>query len=121
MGLPLLVAAVPVLAFAGSPLIAIAGALLWGAAAALPPSTSRRWSHGRCTVTHPDTPEDDPATEVLAKIAIKNHASEEATLSGQPGGTALLGVSQQLRVIGDIDMSIRCSLRMSLKTSLIER
>ena len=32
VGLPLLVAAVPVLAFAGSPLIAIAGALLWGAA-----------------------------------------------------------------------------------------
>ena len=32
IGLPLLVAAVPVLAFAGSPLIAIAGALLWGAA-----------------------------------------------------------------------------------------
>ena len=32
VGLPLLVAAVPVLAFASSPLIAIAGALLWGAA-----------------------------------------------------------------------------------------
>ena len=32
LGLPLLVAAVPVLAFASSPLIAIAGVLLWGAA-----------------------------------------------------------------------------------------
>jgi MFS family permease len=32
LGLPLLVAAVPALAFAGSPLIAITGALLWGAA-----------------------------------------------------------------------------------------
>jgi MFS family permease len=32
VGLPPLVAAVPVLAFAGSPLIAIVGALLWGAA-----------------------------------------------------------------------------------------
>jgi hypothetical protein len=35
VGLPLLVAAVPVLAFAGSPLIAIAGVLLWGVAAAV--------------------------------------------------------------------------------------
>jgi MFS family permease len=32
LGLPLLVAAVPTLAFAGSPVIAITGALLWGAA-----------------------------------------------------------------------------------------
>jgi hypothetical protein len=32
LGLPLLVAAVPALAFAGSPLIAVTGALLWGAA-----------------------------------------------------------------------------------------
>jgi Major Facilitator Superfamily len=32
LGLPLLVAAVPTLAFAGSPLIAVTGALLWGAA-----------------------------------------------------------------------------------------
>ncbi len=32
LGLPLLVAAVPALAFAGSPLIAITGVLLWGAA-----------------------------------------------------------------------------------------
>ena len=35
VGLPFLVAAVPVLAFAGSPLIAIAGVLLWGVAAAV--------------------------------------------------------------------------------------
>jgi predicted MFS family arabinose efflux permease len=35
VGLPLLVAAVPVLAFAGSPPIAIAGVLLWGVAAAV--------------------------------------------------------------------------------------
>ena len=35
VGLPLLVAAVPVLAFAGSPLIAISGVLLWGVAAAV--------------------------------------------------------------------------------------
>ena len=32
LGLPLLVSAVPVLAFASSPLVAIAGALIWGAA-----------------------------------------------------------------------------------------
>jgi hypothetical protein len=32
LGLPLLVSAVPVLAFALSPLVAMAGALLWGAA-----------------------------------------------------------------------------------------
>src|SRR5829696_958367 len=39
LGLPLLVAAVPVLAFAGSPPIAIAGVLLWGVAAAVLDST----------------------------------------------------------------------------------
>jgi hypothetical protein len=43
VGLPLLVAAVPVLAFAGSPLIAIAGVLLWGVAAACWTPVSRRW------------------------------------------------------------------------------
>jgi hypothetical protein len=43
VGLPLLVAAVPVLAFAGSPLIAIAGALLWGAAGGCWTPASRRW------------------------------------------------------------------------------
>jgi MFS family permease len=35
VGLPLLVAAVPVLAFAGSPLIAMSGVLLWGVVAAV--------------------------------------------------------------------------------------
>jgi MFS family permease len=39
LGLPLLVAGVPVLAFAASPLIAIAGALLWGAAGGVLDST----------------------------------------------------------------------------------
>ena len=39
LGLPLLVSAVPVLAFAGSPLVAIAGALLWGAAGGVLDST----------------------------------------------------------------------------------
>jgi MFS family permease len=39
VGLPLLVAAVPVLAFAGSPLIAITGVLLWGAAGGVLDST----------------------------------------------------------------------------------
>ncbi len=39
LGLPLLVSAVPVLAFATSPLVAIAGALLWGAAGGVLDST----------------------------------------------------------------------------------
>jgi hypothetical protein len=39
LGLPLLVSAVPVLAFAPSPLVAIAGALLWGAAGGVLDST----------------------------------------------------------------------------------
>jgi MFS family permease len=39
LSLPLLVSAVPVLAFAGSPLIAIAGVLLWGAAGGVLDST----------------------------------------------------------------------------------
>jgi MFS family permease len=39
VGLPLLVAAVPVLAFAASPMIAIAGVLLWGAAGGVLDST----------------------------------------------------------------------------------
>jgi len=39
LGLPLLVAGVPVLAFAASPLIAIAGAMLWGAAGGVLDST----------------------------------------------------------------------------------
>ena len=39
LGLPFLVAAVPVLAFAGSPLIAVVGVLLWGAAGGLLDST----------------------------------------------------------------------------------
>jgi MFS family permease len=39
LGLPLFVAAVPVLAFAGSPLIAISGVLLWGVVAAVLDST----------------------------------------------------------------------------------
>ena len=43
IGLPLLVAAVPVLAFAGSPLIAIAGALLWERQVECWTPASRRW------------------------------------------------------------------------------
>ena len=43
LSLPLLVSAVPVLAFAGSPLIAIAGVLLWGAAVECLTRVSRRW------------------------------------------------------------------------------
>jgi len=39
LGLPLIVSAVPVLAFASSPLVAIAGALLWGAAGGVLDST----------------------------------------------------------------------------------
>lgn len=39
LGLPFLIAAVPVLAFAGSPLIAIVGVLLWGAAGGVLDST----------------------------------------------------------------------------------
>jgi MFS family permease len=39
LGLPFLVSAVPVLAFASSPLIAIAGALIWGAAGGVLEST----------------------------------------------------------------------------------
>jgi MFS family permease len=39
LGLPFLIAAVPVLAFAGSPLIAIVGVLLWGAAGGILDST----------------------------------------------------------------------------------
>jgi MFS family permease len=39
LGLPLLVSAVPVLAFATSPLVAVAGALLWGAAGGVLDST----------------------------------------------------------------------------------
>ena len=39
LGLPLVVSAVPVLAFAGSPLVATAGALLWGAAGGVLDST----------------------------------------------------------------------------------
>jgi hypothetical protein len=39
LGLPLLVTAVPILAFASSPMIAIIGALLWGAAAGVLDST----------------------------------------------------------------------------------
>ena len=39
LGLPLLVSAVPVLAFASSPLVAIAGALIWGAAGGILDST----------------------------------------------------------------------------------
>jgi MFS family permease len=39
LGVPLIVSAVPVLAFAGSPLVAIAGALLWGAAGGVLDST----------------------------------------------------------------------------------
>jgi MFS family permease len=39
LGLPLVVSAVPVLAFASSPLVAIAGALLWGAAGGVLDST----------------------------------------------------------------------------------
>jgi MFS family permease len=39
LGLPLVVSAVPVLAFATSPLVAIAGALLWGAAGGVLDST----------------------------------------------------------------------------------
>jgi MFS family permease len=39
LGLPLLVSAVPVLAFASSPLVAIAGALIWGAAGGVLDST----------------------------------------------------------------------------------
>ena len=39
VGLPLLVSAVPVLAFAGSPLIVIAGVLLWGVAGGVLDST----------------------------------------------------------------------------------
>jgi MFS transporter len=39
LGLPLLVSAVPVLAFASTPLIAIAGALIWGAAGGVLDST----------------------------------------------------------------------------------
>jgi MFS family permease len=39
LGLPLLVSAVPMLAFASSPLVAIAGALVWGAAGGVSDST----------------------------------------------------------------------------------
>ena len=39
LGLPLLVSAVPVLAFASSPLVAVAGALIWGAAGGVLDST----------------------------------------------------------------------------------
>ena len=39
VGLPLLVAAVPVLAFAGSPMMAVVGVLLWGAAGGVLDST----------------------------------------------------------------------------------
>jgi len=39
LGLPILVSAVPVLAFASSPLVAIAGALIWGAAGGILDST----------------------------------------------------------------------------------
>ena len=39
LGLPLLVSAVPVLAFASSPLVAVAGALIWGAAGGILDST----------------------------------------------------------------------------------
>ena len=115
--LPLLVAAVPILAFASSPLIAITGVLVWGAAGGVLDSTvkalvadlvpasrtrngvrrvrrcsghsrHRRWSHGRCTV-RAITP--DTHCDRRSQPGRRSHTADRnlASASKDPSGGSL--------------------------------